>query len=619
MTIPHSIADEAKYYASLGWRAVVLHSIVDGVCTCAKGSECTSPGKHPRQTNWPELATTDAHDIDNLWAKWPESNLGVRLGPSSGICDVEADSETGEAAARLLMGDIRTPTFRSQRSTHRIFRFPNESVLIPKAVVTIDGVEMRFGVGERGSQSVFPPSVHASGIRYEWLNGLSPRDVECQPFPDALIELLSRRSPTKSDGDFVFTMADDYDLLTHPGAPEGERNKTLCSLVGRHLAECWPAPNAFELAEAFGMRCTPPLPAEEVTQTVMSIYQREQAKRARTTPGRSTPANGLFLRPLSDVIAQPTEFAFGKRLAFGRLNVVAGDGDVGKTTVVCDLISRLSRGEVLPGSQEVVSCSSLFVTAEDGEETLRERVEAMGGDLSRILVLGEDEYFDSFRRDIDRLGECLRSRPDIRVVCFDTLPDFVGSDVDDHKNSGVRQSLKQLLRLAAELKVCVIGICHFNKAAGNSNSKLLGSVAYRNLPRSVVYVLKAPNDPESRIVWHEKHNLSAQAPTISFRFQAVADRPPCVEWQVEPVFIDDINSLMHSAQRKSRKLDIAMNWLEERLPPGESVPSAALIDGGKKAGHAQPTLYRAADQLGVIKDRKTGTWLLQSENEPLVI
>ena len=81
--------EAAKAYARQGWRVVILHSASDGVCTCRKGGDCPSPAKHPRLSRWPEQATSDEGELERLFAKWPESNLGVRLGPTSGIVDVE--------------------------------------------------------------------------------------------------------------------------------------------------------------------------------------------------------------------------------------------------------------------------------------------------------------------------------------------------------------------------------------------------------------------------------------------------------------------------------------------------------------------------------------------------
>ncbi|MGZ4925480.1 MAG: hypothetical protein ACXV4B_03400, partial [Halobacteriota archaeon] len=44
---PQSNCEMALEYARRRLPIVPLHGIIDGTCTCAKGSSCTSPGKHP--------------------------------------------------------------------------------------------------------------------------------------------------------------------------------------------------------------------------------------------------------------------------------------------------------------------------------------------------------------------------------------------------------------------------------------------------------------------------------------------------------------------------------------------------------------------------------------------
>ncbi len=117
--------ETAKAYAQRGWQVVILHGYRDGNCTCRKKSDCPNPGKHPRQMAWQRLATTDERELEQLFGKWPVSNLGIRLGPTSGLVDVEYDDEEGRATADELLADIPTPTFTSSRSTHRLYSFPN--------------------------------------------------------------------------------------------------------------------------------------------------------------------------------------------------------------------------------------------------------------------------------------------------------------------------------------------------------------------------------------------------------------------------------------------------------------------------------------------------------------
>ena len=191
------ISEEAKFYANIGWQVIPCYGVdTSGQCNCSKGQSCKSPGKHPRLNEWQSKATTDPKTIDGWLTKWPESNLGVRLGPSSDLLDIEYDSDEGKATASELLDDTKTPSFKSKRSVHHLFAFPTE-LTIPKAVVHWRGLELRFGTDKAGAQSIFPPSRHASGVNYEWIR--HPSKVGVADPPEWLSEALAGDTPSQSD------------------------------------------------------------------------------------------------------------------------------------------------------------------------------------------------------------------------------------------------------------------------------------------------------------------------------------------------------------------------------------------------------------------------------------
>jgi len=110
------------------------------------------------------------------------SNVGLLLGPASGVVDVEYDDPAGrEQLAAFGVLDLRTPTWRSARGEHRLFRW--EPWMPASAVVHFDDLEIR--IGGRAAQSVLPPSRHPDGSRYEWI--VSPQEVAVASFPAQLL------------------------------------------------------------------------------------------------------------------------------------------------------------------------------------------------------------------------------------------------------------------------------------------------------------------------------------------------------------------------------------------------------------------------------------------------
>ena len=190
--------DEAFKYAALyaanGWRVVPAFGMVqtdDGlVCSCYKGENCPSPGKHPVGKVWQQRATTDEEAIyDALDVSQPR-NIGIQWGPESKVIDIEFDCEQGKRAANKYgLEKLLTPTYTSSRSTHRILKWSDK---LPKVgVIKVEGLEIRIGGDSRGAQSIMPPSIHSTGKSYQWVNGMAPDEVEPADIPIELMRAIN--------------------------------------------------------------------------------------------------------------------------------------------------------------------------------------------------------------------------------------------------------------------------------------------------------------------------------------------------------------------------------------------------------------------------------------------
>jgi hypothetical protein len=241
----------ALSYAARGWKLVPLYGVQDSAaCTCWKGRDCGTPGKHPSGGNgWHLSATSDEDTIISWFDTEKPVNIGILLGPASGIVDVELDGEEAAAAWQSLgLGEIYTPTYRAGRGPHRLFKWDDG---LPTAQVRKPlGIEVRIGNGGKAAQSVLPPSRHHTGVLYEWLPGLSPDDVELAPLPEKLVTLLWNDDGT---GQMPVSMAKSpaREVLHRP-LKLGERNNEL---------------HRFAVAEAF--RCGPNLDDEREQQDLL--------------------------------------------------------------------------------------------------------------------------------------------------------------------------------------------------------------------------------------------------------------------------------------------------------------------------------------------------------------
>ena len=266
--------DEALRYANAGIPIFPLHWIKqDGSCSCSKGADCECKGKHPRIKNWCEEATTDSEKIRSWWSKTPGANIGIPMGERSGLVTLDVDTRHGgdQSLATLIKehGDLPSTVTATTGGggKHYVFRYTDDLAL--KNVVGFrDGLDVRT----QGGMIVAAPSMHQSGNRYAWDEGLSPFETQAAEMPDWLIaeirkvgkRITSKKTSSKTPAKKI---------------KEGNRNNHLASLAGvlrrRGIGEDGiVATLRAENAE----RLDPPLDDETVVAIAKSITRYEPNK-----------------------------------------------------------------------------------------------------------------------------------------------------------------------------------------------------------------------------------------------------------------------------------------------------------------------------------------------------
>ena len=303
-----AILNAAIQYANRGWRVVPLRA----------------KDKKPWLPEWQHAASTDEDTIIRWWEKTPASNVGVQLGQASGIIDIEGDESTSEAEIAALFGGTipPCPMFKSYRSTHRLFAWSDR--LPGGAVVHIGAVEIRTGNGGRGAQTVFPPSVHQSGITYQWLEGCDPDSIDPPTIhPDVLGKIWNLAGEETAIAKASDKPAVWRELFSGAGVPEGKRDNTLLSFAS-HEARL--SPNIEDPQEqgylyikivSLNTLCSPPLPEEDlrrIHQQAINYTRRDlrEDSRAGFTVHGLRFENGLWLPgdwKLTIILSDPVEYA----------------------------------------------------------------------------------------------------------------------------------------------------------------------------------------------------------------------------------------------------------------------------------------------------------------------
>lgn len=179
-------AQAALAYLALGWSVVPVHTPTDGRCSCER-RDCPSPGKHPRVA-WEHLTRRRpaVQEVLGWWRRWPDANVAVVTGSVSGLAvvDVDARGDGERALGERERVEGRLPTTAESRTggggRHVWLACPANGAA---STVLHPGLELKA----EGATVVAPPSLHASGHRYEWAPHRSPWEIGLAPAPDWIV------------------------------------------------------------------------------------------------------------------------------------------------------------------------------------------------------------------------------------------------------------------------------------------------------------------------------------------------------------------------------------------------------------------------------------------------
>lgn len=294
-----TIADAALEAARNGFHVFPLHGVRsraedDGrlVCTCGE-SDCAKPGKHGalRGKRIQDNATNDVPTVRRWWKDQPARNIAAATGRRAGILVIDVDAGGGRVLAEIEARHGPLPaTLEARTGTggrHLYFRHPAQG--------TFPSSESRFGVrlnaiGEDG-YVVLPPSQHASGDRYEWIDPAAT----LADLPAWLVELWAP-TPTVEIGAVATVEEDPREHVSGldpyavcRGVITGDDVRPALSALAGALARAEVDPDAVRqrLRDLNAQRCRPPLAKETVDDIVYAALSEDAIRRADERAARA--------------------------------------------------------------------------------------------------------------------------------------------------------------------------------------------------------------------------------------------------------------------------------------------------------------------------------------------
>ena len=211
-----------------------------------------------------------------------------------------------------------------------------------------------------------------------------------------------------------------------------------------------------------------------------------------------------------DVKSEPTKWLWLPYFVDENINVFGGETGTGKTWNLCAIAAAVTtrQPDNMPGFVKK-NGNVLYLGGEDGNSGMKERLEAVGADMSKIALResGLDCRSDEF------IAVLKSVKPELVII--DPLLSFVddGTKINDYV--GARQITDHLRDVARKHHTCIILVVHPPK---KPEYKLLhrftGSGAFVDATRTATYIGYHPSEYNKRVGIQPKNNLNRTAPYV---------------------------------------------------------------------------------------------------------
>jgi hypothetical protein len=357
--------------------------------------------------------------------------------------------------------------------------------------------------------------------------------------------------------------------------------------------------------------------------------------------------NGVALQSVraSEVEMRAVEWLWHGRFALGKLGLICGLPDEGKSTLLSYIAARITGPDRFswPENEGVAPRGKVIMLTgeDDAADTLVPRLKAAGADLDSVEIINmvrdrnqaglPYERMFSLVDDLMLLRRKVEELGNVRAIEIDPVTAYLGraGTVDAFRDSDVRAVLTPLVCLASELQIAIIAIMHFNKKTDVTNAllRISNSLAFGGVAR---HVFSITNDAENerKLMARAKNNIAAKGDnqTLAFRFETrevgndpktgAVIRAPAVVFQSGYVDVSANEALSAVNENKSPGAkDTAKQWLHAILAVGPM--SATEVEEAAKAEMiSERTLRRAKQDLGVHAFKQAGRWFWSLPNKP---
>lgn len=337
-----------------------------------------------------------------------------------------------------------------------------------------------------------------------------------------------------------------------------------------------------------------------------SEQQPVQSKALRLPSDDGDRNSRLVVTSALDITPKSVAWLWPERIALGKLSLIAGNPELGKSQLAASLAAIVSTGREWPcGEGRAPLGTVIMLVAEDNlGYTVVPRLEAANADLSRVHFVDASGHDLDLLSDIQALSQKISRFNDVRLIIMDPITAFV-------KSGNLRRAAARRLQwLAAELNAAVVVLTHLSKTIrANALMRVLGSLDLAAVARAA-FIVANEQGTDRRLFLPIKNNLAAPRSGLAYRVESkIASNgtiASAVVWESAPITISADEALASTSKPTNQQpaLTDAADFLHLLLSSGP-VAAKEIKSEASDAGVSAASLRRAAATLGV-KSRRVG-------------
>ena len=220
----------------------------------------------------------------------------------------------------------------------------------------------------------------------------------------------------------------------------------------------------------------------------------------------------------TDIEYEPPRWLIPGYIQRGAITLVAAHPGTGKTAFACGLAACISTGTPIYDVPIEKPGKVLMLSGEDDASVLIGRFVASGGDRKNIIFA--DNIGASGLTMVSPEVEEVVKRHDVSLVVFDPYQLFLGANIDMNKANQTRPVLTKLAEMCKRTDCAAVIVAHQTKNSSDITASLraLGSVDLPAACRSVLNIIRDPENKEGCIVINTKNNSAPIADSLTYQF-----------------------------------------------------------------------------------------------------